>query len=156
MIYTLICYRANGQDTCRGCEMGRSDSDFEAITSDNINNILALWLEKEEANERKEREYCSWEINFLINGISCSNQSSFSEFLYEEDDNRNDIVCSKYQEILALFKQKNLKRIENILLNKKLEEEKAAARAEKYKILAEAAKEAAEKSHYEELKLKFG
>lgn len=152
MIYSLICYRPDGVDTCRGCVMDRSSSDFEAIVSDNINDIIALWLKKREDEDahKSERAYGDWETTLLLNG-HCSWTNNF-----ESRVEMDEATSEKFAEIEALLHQKNQERILGKEVARKAAEEKATLVAEQKKVAAKIAKEAAEKAEYDRLKAKFG
>ena len=67
--YTLISYRPNGHDTCRGCTMGRSDSDHSVsvhLTAEEVAKDWARQLFHETQHE--SREICSVEYTLLVDG----------------------------------------------------------------------------------------
>lgn len=66
--YTLIGYREDGIDTCRGCEMGRSSSDFFLKVCFTAEEVAAEWARRLFEEEDKGREYCSFEYTLLLDG----------------------------------------------------------------------------------------
>lgn len=69
-IYTLVAYRQNGEQSCRGHVTERSDSDFSIDVSDDIEEIVLLWARKVYADRTREKfsGVNEWEVTLLING----------------------------------------------------------------------------------------
>jgi len=76
--YTLIAYRPNGDDYCRGCLMDSSDSAFELTGDDSLEVIANTIAQYIFHNSIREREFCEWEMTFLINGIYVSGTGDYS------------------------------------------------------------------------------
>ena len=70
-IYTIVAYRPDGVDTCRGCVMARSSSDFECRAFSSMEEAAQFWATKRLESSTSAREYCSWEITALIDGLDC-------------------------------------------------------------------------------------
>lgn len=74
-MYTLIAYRPNQTDYCRGCHMGSSDSDFSIeyfeATREGMANMLDLIKDfhKADFDVRSNREYANYELTILCNGV---------------------------------------------------------------------------------------
>ncbi len=66
--YTVIAYREDGVDTCRGCVMDRSSSDF-ALGVFQSAGEAAAWHADKLFNSPSGREYCSWEFTWLVDGL---------------------------------------------------------------------------------------
>lgn len=84
MIYTLIAYRPNGIDSCRGCIMGRSDSDFNVFyySAEDRQKLVGDYAQYLVFDHEsiEEREICNWELTVLIDGMA---QESF--YLVDEE-----------------------------------------------------------------------
>ena len=69
MNITVIQYRQNGNDVCRGCHMGSSDSDLKILHTtdqDEAAKQIGHCLFKDKVSDR---EYCDYDIFILQNGI---------------------------------------------------------------------------------------
>ena len=64
---TLITYREDGVDTCRGCVMDRSSSDFSLNVFTDIESLVQHWA-KHRWNLPEGREFCETEYTLLIDG----------------------------------------------------------------------------------------
>jgi hypothetical protein len=69
--YVFVAYRPNGLDTVRGCEMGRSNSDFRYLVTDERDQVVAEWFDvmKSSYTYKIDREYADWEVYLSINGV---------------------------------------------------------------------------------------
>lgn len=152
-IFTLIAYRPNGIDTCRGCVMDRSDSDLEINSYDNIEDIATSIFKYNEISENSDREYCEYDLTILINGYQRYETSDDAEGeriynLFEMIDDYQSIVKEK---------DKNKKEEAARLLEIRLKEErernlKLEAEEDERKRLE---KIESDRKLYEELKLRF-
>lgn len=70
--YTVLVYWPDGVDTCRNCEMGRSSSDFEYKIFELLDDAVKFWAAKIYDSQVSDREYCSWELTLLIDGVDDS------------------------------------------------------------------------------------
>lgn len=68
-VYTLLAYRPNGVDTCRGCVMGQSDSDFTAHYFTSADELVNTWARLRLDSLGTPREVCNVEFTLLINGL---------------------------------------------------------------------------------------
>lgn len=72
MTYTLLHYLSNGYDSCRGCEMGRSSSDFEYFMFFSEQEIVDKYAELLTKEELEQDIFGSHEYTILIDGLdSC-------------------------------------------------------------------------------------
>lgn len=152
-IFTLIAYRPNGIDTCRGCLVGKSDSDMEINFFADIESIARAIFKYKEIDEKSEREYCDYDLTILINGhdlYSCSddNESERYHAIIDEINNYEEIIRQKEKERLVKeAKQLSIKiekeRLESIRLKSEKEEKERLLKIENDKKL------------YEELKKRF-
>jgi len=67
-IYTLIAYRPNGVDTCRGCEMGKSGSEMFSMTTEDRDRVIEKLADFAFKDRYADRATCTWEILLYING----------------------------------------------------------------------------------------
>ena len=67
--YTIVAYRPDGVDTCRNCVMGRSSSDFELRVFRSAEEAADFWAAKDFESAYRAREYCSWELTLLVDGL---------------------------------------------------------------------------------------
>lgn len=68
-VYTLIVYRPNAVDTCRGCVMGQSDSDFSLQTFYDEAALVQAWAQILCESAGRDREYASDEVTLLVDGL---------------------------------------------------------------------------------------
>lgn len=104
-IITIIAYRPDGTDTCRGCEMGRSSSDFDLVSSDDIEeltNFLFL-IKKSDYDDREFREIQTYEVTFLVGGKESRNWEDGQQWIV---DLINDLAASRLEEHIVKMKVK--------------------------------------------------
>lgn len=85
-LYTLIAYRPNGSDSCRGCLMGQSDSDHKIIITENMDKVSAEWAKFKFEDKYADREFCHWDVTLLRNGMCISGYVDVDESPCGEDD----------------------------------------------------------------------
>ena len=147
-IYTVIAYRENGLDTCRGCAMGRSDSAFDYISTTDIKEAAAFCSDKNLASKNSGREYCSWELTCLIDGMDDNlwwdhNQDHTGDTPFGQLSN----AIAEDATTALLIRQEEQKRIEA-----EQERRRSAAEAER----AQLWKEKQERIEFERLSEKYG
>lgn len=148
MHYTIVSYRPNGDDYCRGCHMASSSSDFDLQETEDLEQA-ARWVADKLMADRRDaarREVCEWEVHVLCDGRRLLDIASADE---EGRESITDRITGRAQQIVA-------ERIED---EKRKEAEKAAKlgeEAEKKKVAARVAKLAHERAEYERLKQQFG
>lgn len=67
--FTLIMYRSSYTDFVRGCEMSRTDSDFEMESYDDVESLIlkiAKYIEQNEVIHKVSYEWAESEIKLLI------------------------------------------------------------------------------------------
>ena len=154
-VLTLLTYRANGDDYCRGCLMGSSDANFGAITTLDKALLARRWAELlREAPSG--REYASTEFGLLINGVDATS------FLYGyalPGDDPPELTPEEKQlaeEVLALLEQEKA-RLAQEAQDKALAEAQAAELARQQQARREAeARDAADRARYAELHARYG
>jgi len=152
-IFTLIAYRPNGIDTCRGCLMGQSDSDLEINSYTNIESIAKAIFKYKEIDKKSEREYCDYDLTILINGhdrYSCKDDDEQERIdnIFDEIYNYEEIVKQKEKERL----DEEAKQLAILKENERLESIRLKAeKAERERL----AKIESDRQLYEELKKRF-
>lgn len=152
-IFTLIAYRPNGIDTCRGCLMGQSDSDLEINSYTNIESIAKAIFKYKEIDKKSEREYCDYDLTILINGhdrYSCKDDDEQERIdnIFDEIYNYEEIIKQKEKERL----DEEAKQLAILKENERLESIRLKAeKAERERL----AKIESDRQLYEELKKRF-
>lgn len=68
--YTIVSYRPDGDDYCRGCHMASSSSHFDLQETGDVEQA-AIWVADKLMLVHKDRnspEICEWEIYVLVDG----------------------------------------------------------------------------------------
>jgi hypothetical protein len=143
MNFTLLYYRANADDYCKGCHMSSTDSEFGYLWSDVESEIAEKWgallFEDADLLERGEhRGLDYWDITLLIDGMDLQNHT--------EPYNR---VIGLANTVKDRLRKEAADRAEQ-------ERKKAEAEAKRQETLKAQKKEAAERKEYERLHKKFG
>lgn len=154
--YTLVGYREDGVDTCRGQVMDRSGSDFFLSVFPTAEEVAAEWARRLFAEEDSGREYCSFEYTLLLDGRDDNNdpESWNVEALCNPAtgtgwaEEARDWVKARVAELFAQLKAKKLAADERAKKVKEVQEigRRAGARQEA---------EAAERAKYLRLQAKF-
>lgn len=145
MNITIIQYRANGSDYCRGCFMGSSESDHEIHVAENIYDAANYIAQKLYKDHHSDREYCGWESTILIDGIPTNEYYGDD---YAKIEKINNVIFSKANE---LFSQRLAD--DEAEAKKKADEEKERKKQDKIK--KEEEKVIREKKKLAELKQKY-
>lgn len=119
MIYTVLAYRPNGADYCKGCLMGTSDSDFEFHTGDNLDQA-ARFAAEIEFGAPEGYEFCGYEFTYLVNGKEYLEQVDCPEIDFDPEWYN----CLAAEKIIG-------DRVKEILTELKAEAEKARKAQEK-------------------------
>lgn len=93
-IYTFVAYRENGVDTCRGCVMGRSDSDFELKTFTDPEMLAAYWAQHK-FSAPTDREFCSYDYTLLLNGVEPHHDIEWDEQYQDKESNESFFVLER-------------------------------------------------------------
>jgi len=67
--YTVLAYRENSLDSCRGCVIERSDSAFDFGCFQNIEDAAAYWAQKRRENHTSEQRFAEWQLTLLVDGL---------------------------------------------------------------------------------------
>lgn len=156
-VYTLVGYREDGVDMCRGCVMDRSGSDFFLQVCFTAEDVAAEWARRLVAEESAGREYCSFEYTLLLNGRDRNNDPD----AWEDEAARNpetgegyaeearDVVDARVAVLVAEMKAAKLAAEEQA---KKVKEAQEIGRRQRARL----EQEAAERAEYLRLQAKFG
>ena len=106
MVFTLIHYLSNGYDSCRGCEMGRSGSDFEYHIFFSEQEIVDKYAEFLAKEELEEDVFGSHEYILLIDGKDSS--YSWDEEADENNESWNNIEAAAKEKAIILVAAKRL------------------------------------------------
>lgn len=68
MLFTVVAYRPNGVDVCRGCLVAQSDSDFEMFSTTNESEVVECLARYRVEDLTSDYEYSCWEVAVLQNG----------------------------------------------------------------------------------------
>ncbi len=81
MRFTVVCYRPDGSDYCRGCLMSTSSSRFELFEAETVDAAGADIAKKRFADLDPERglAVCDWELTLLIDGAEYSGDDDAAE-----------------------------------------------------------------------------
>jgi hypothetical protein len=160
--YTLVAYRPNGVDTCRGCVMGRSDSDFWLSVHTSAEDVAAEWAQslfKESQNQ--EREVCSIEYTLLVDGRDENNDRCWTpdgdlDPAHTDPDSGESYASLARDQVQKLVSEKltELKTAHQAELDQKAAQE--AARRQREAIQARRAADEHERAEYLRLSAKFG
>lgn len=150
-VYSLIAYKSNSVDTCRGCVMDRFDSDFELQTTTEESELVARWAQLLKRNRDRTRGEGGFDITLLINGADADLESELAGDDWDAWEILNDLrnrleteANAAYQALVAA------------------EQAAQAAAAQRAALQAEAAREARrlqaeadERATFTRLKAKF-
>lgn len=154
-VLTLLAYRADGADYCRGCLMGSSSSSFGAITTQDKALLARRWAELlREAPSG--REYASTEFGLLINGVDAT------RFLYGyalPGDEPLDLTYEEEQvakDVLALLEQEKARLAQEAQAEAQAKAQAAEQARQRQAEQAAKAKEAEDRARYAELHARYG
>lgn len=69
MQFTIIAYKSNGEDSCRGHVMERWGSDFSIRVASGLKDAINIMSEYFLANLKTARSQPDWEVTLLFNGV---------------------------------------------------------------------------------------
>jgi hypothetical protein len=141
-VYTVLAYKEDNVDTCRGCVMDRWGSDFQYGVFDTIEEAAQFQFDvgKRAQYEKYEREH---EFTILVNGREC------------DDDDEERVVDHALTAIWNHYQ--HLCNMEHARVRKEQDEALILAEKEKRRkeIEAQNEKESRDREEYERLKKKF-
>ena len=145
-VYTLIAYRENGTDSCRGCIIAQSDSAHKTIITENIDKIALEFANLNFQDKYSEREVCGWEVTILMNGMCIMG--------YVDDDLYEDCLdLDRVKEITKIIKQKSAEYLAGMIAE---HEEETRKKIEAMILQEQEKKLKKELEEYNRLKSKFG
>jgi hypothetical protein len=146
-IITVIAYKENSVDTCRGCVMDRYDSDLEMFSSDKP-EAVADFVANLQAKDLDH--YSSFNFTYLINGRCFHYDYTYvGENLSEELDYD---IFSDQEEIITNIRQDANARTE-VIAQQRQEVKEREQKAEKAR--EQAIQKKREREQYEKLKAQF-
>jgi hypothetical protein len=90
MNYTIIGYKPDSAETCRGCVMERYDSDHVLFLSTDELDFVEKWAELLFKNLIRQRGECAYEITALVNGENLSDLPDTPELSFYNLQNQAD------------------------------------------------------------------
>ncbi len=114
MHLTIIQYRSDGEDTCMGCSMGSSGSDFEINHTTDPEEAASIITNRMLQDTDSGSEYAGWEIVILQNGFD----EDFDEYDYD---------------LKLQIMDKAKKRLNIIIIQRELDTEREQAEKQKQK-----------------------
>lgn len=143
--YTIVSYRPNGDDYCRGCHMASSSSGFDLQETTDVEQAAGWVVDKLMADHKAERspEVEKWQVTILINGASYGQDED------EEAEKARESIESRARIIFGarLDEERQKKEAEQARLKEEADQKKEAARI---------AKLAHERAEYDRLKQIYG
>ena len=119
--YTLIAYKPNSSDRCRGCLMASYSSDFEELTTSNPNEIISRLAEILKRNLQLECNEGGYDPILLFkNGIKLYDSYFPSDDSTAEEDALQESLVQDYKKIYSAAKYMANEWLEK----RKIEEEK--------------------------------
>jgi len=145
--YTIIAYRPDYVDTCRGCVMGRTGSEMETgfFTTLLDAAVYAVGIENREGES--DPAYAAWEITLLVDGLGESEWWHDRDWAETEHD--------PFEEFRSLREAALKAEAERRKLEQKRREEAVAAERRRKSEAAAAAREVAERSQLRALMEKY-
>lgn len=145
--YTIIAYRPDHVDTCRGCVMGRTGSELETGFFDNLLDAATFAVGFENRAEESDSSYASWETTLLVDGLGESEWWADRDWKEVERDPFEEFGSLRDQAIMAVADKRRMEK-----------ERKAAAAVEQQRRQAAATaavREQAERGQLRALKEKY-
>jgi hypothetical protein len=119
MIITILAYKSDSVDVCRGCVVARYSSDFKWKASMNREEIHEFLADLMFANKHLDTGESGYEITFLFNGEECND---VTDIAWDMDALRKELVL----EATAIYVEK-----ENDFQRKEAEAKKRSADKQK-------------------------
>ena len=150
-VYSLIAYKHNNVDTCRGCVMDRFDSDFELRTTVNETELIEAWATLLKRNRDRERGDASYELTLLVDGADADLESELTGDDWDAWNAKNDLRIRFESAAQAAYE----KRVETEQAAQALAAQRATQQAEAAREAARLQAEMEERATFERLKVKF-
>jgi len=122
MNITIVKYRANGIDTCRGCLVGSSDSDHEIYVTDDEDDAARSIAEKLFEDRNSNSEFCNWEITILFNGLDSNSEFYNDNFEHIINKLAHEKLTEMIQREKELAKREEAKKAEQREIDKFVKE----------------------------------
>lgn len=145
--YTIIAYRPDHVDTCRGCVMGRTGSELETGFFDNLLDAATFAIGFENREDEADPSYAAWETTLLVDGLGESEWWADKDWQEVDHDPFEKFGSLRDEAVRAVAEKRRLEK-----------ERKIAAAAEQHRrrvAAAEVAKEEAERVQLRALKEKY-
>lgn len=146
--FTLIAYRPDSVDTCRGQVMDRSSSDLTFETGNTPDEIAQKWA-KLRFNEPQGREYAETEFTLLLNGRTADDEYALEDAEERARSNCREEVQRLLDEHLAALRAEHERALAEAI--RRADEQQARAEAQRQEAL-----EAKERAELARLQAKFG
>lgn len=145
--YTIIAYRPDYVDTCRGCVMGRTGSELETGFFDNLLDAATFAVGFENREEESDPSYASWETTLLVDGLG--------ETEWWADKDWQEVANDPFEEFGSLRDEAARAVAEKRRLEKERQAAVAAEQLRRRAAAAAVAKEEAERVQLRALKEKY-
>lgn len=150
MNYTLIAYRPDGADYCRGCLMGQSSSSFNLTVTSDREEVVEAWAQCLVEDEEHELSYCDWEVELLFGGRKPGEY---------DDDLEGEAWVAEHSRAEAEWKEHDAIKSEASARAAKVvkaNKEKKEAEAARLRVLEQKRRTEVERAEYERLRQRFG
>ncbi|NTF17774.1 hypothetical protein G6L37_05125 [Agrobacterium rubi] len=145
--YTIIAYRPDAVDTCKGCVMGRTGSDFETGFFKEILEAATFAVGFENRPGEDSLSYASWETMLLVDGLG--------ENEWWEDKDWREVEQDPFDEFRSLRSEALRADAERRAQEKKRQEAAEADKRRRQAAAAARVREEAERVQLRELKEKY-
>lgn len=127
MNITIIAYRPDHTDVCRGCRMGSTESDMQYGVFDNFQEAAEFWAGFIADNEVRDiYEYSEYELSFVINGVDWNEGGPDEDFDYTIYNDMEALARVKADRLIVEYKEKEqLKK--QVAEDKRIESERKQA-----------------------------
>jgi len=127
--YTVLAYRPEGTDSCRGNVYARSDSAFEYKIYYNLLSTIDYWASKLFESKTSDRQYSEWELVLLFDGLDAENWYGMESKDSPPYYNMDELARPRLEELLTKHRAELAVKEEAALQARKAQLE-AAERAE--------------------------
>jgi hypothetical protein len=145
--YTIIAYRPDHVDTCRGCVMGRTGSDHEISFYSELQQAAEKAADYDTRDEERDAAYAAWQVTLLVDGLDESEWWADRDWREEETDPFETFNALKNEALKTTAERKREEK-------RRQEQQEADARRRRA-VAAAAAKEEAERLQLRELLEKY-